>query len=53
MHVITATQVQRKMTVSAGKKTFKNLRLDNYRYSISLKLADYMMILRPFILIEN
>ena len=27
------------MTVSAGKKTFKNLKLENYRYNISLKLA--------------
>ena len=36
------------MTVSAGKKTFKNLRLENYRQDISLKLARYMYELNNF-----
>ena len=36
------------MTVSAGKKTFKNLKLENYRYGISLKLAQYVYDLNIF-----
>ena len=39
---------QPKMTVSAGKKTFKNLKLENYRYGISLKLAQYVYDLNIF-----
>ena len=37
---------QPKMTVSAGKKTFKNLKLENYRYNILLKLARYVYDLK-------
>ena len=36
------------MTVSAGKNTFKNLKLNNYRYDISLKLARYVHDLSTF-----
>ena len=41
------------MTVSAGKKTFKNLRLENYRYDISLKLTRYMYELNNFQLLKT
>ena len=43
-----ATQEQPKMTVSAGKKTFENLKLENQRYGISLKLVQYVYDLNIF-----
>ena len=36
------------MTVSAGKKTFENLKLENQRYNISLKLVQYVYDLNLF-----
>ena len=36
------------MTVSASKKTFKNLKLENYRYDILLKLAQHVYDLNIF-----
>ena len=42
------TQEQPKMTVPAAKKTFKNLKLANYRYGISLKFARYVYDLNTF-----
>ena len=56
MHIITGqktTQAQPKMTVSAGKKTFKNLKLENYRYDISLKLTRYAYDLNTFHLLKT
>ena len=56
MHVITGqktTQEPPEGAVSAGKKTFKNLKLEHFRYNISLKLAHYVIILRPLIFTEN
>ena len=41
------------MTVSAGKKTFKNLKLECYRFHISLKLVQYVFNLNIFTFIEN
>ena len=37
------------MTVSAGKKTFKNLKLENYRYDVSLKIAYYVYDFNAFV----
>ena len=36
------TQKQPKMTVSAGKKTFENLRLENYRFDIAKTYSLYV-----------
>ena len=30
------------------KKTFKNLKLDNYKYNISLKLAQHVYYVKTF-----
>ena len=40
------------MTVPAGKKTFKTLKLENYRYDISLKLSRYVYDLSTFHLLK-
>ena len=39
-------QVQSKMTASAGKKAFKNLKLENYRYDISLAYKTCLLSVR-------
>ena len=41
------------MTVSAGEKTLKNLKLENYLYDISLKLTRYVYDLNTFHLLET
>ena len=51
LHIITVqktTQEQPKMTVYAGKKTFKNLKPENYRYDISQKLVRFVYDLNTF-----
>ena len=41
------------MTVSIGKKTFENLKLENYRSDISLKPASYVYHLNIFHLLKT
>ena len=41
------------MTVSAGEKTLKNLKLENFLYHVSLKLTRYVYDLNTFHLLET
>ena len=52
-HWSKTTQKQSKMTVSAGKKTFENLKLENYRFDISLKRVRYVYHLNTFHLLKT
>ena len=41
------------MTISAGKKIFENLKLENYRSDISLEFARYVYHLNTFHLLKT